>query len=113
MKTFRMLTLFGLAAGLIALIWQARTISELRAEMSTLRKDLRTSLAGATENTAGVSTNAAQARREQLELIKLRHQVRELSESLAESHTADKRRSWREAFSALLPAQAATSPGTL
>jgi hypothetical protein len=70
MKTLQLLALTSLAAAAIALVWQAHTITELRAEVGALRTDLRTSLESALDNPAGLSSEAEQARREKLELIR-------------------------------------------
>jgi len=110
MKTSRLLILTGLAAAIIALVWQARTISELRAEVAGLRKDLQISLESALDSPSGVTPEAEQARREQLELIKLRHQVRELNESVVTAHAKAQSADLRTVMRALLPASAASGP---
>ena len=69
--------------GVISLVWQARIIRSLRAERAVLRQEIRTALA-AGFNTVSTSV-ADQPERDRLELIKLRHEVRELRESLFEA----------------------------
>ena len=113
MKIFRLLILVGFAAALIALFWQARTIADLRTDVAALRNDLRRSLAGGLDEATGLSSDAAQGRREKLELIKLRNQVRELRESLAASHGSDRRGSFQEALRLLMPAPRAGAPERL
>lgn len=98
------------AAGIITLVWQARTIAKLRAEVAGLRNDLKIALASALEMTTGLPAEAEQARREKLELIKLRHQVRELNESLAASHAVDRKGGLREAVRLLLPGPGVGAP---
>jgi hypothetical protein len=110
MKTLRLVVLIGFAAATIALIWQARTIIELRAEVAALRKDLRTSLESALDDPAGLSPEADRARREKLELIRLRHQVRELNESMAQSHARERAANLRTVMHLLLPASATGGP---
>jgi hypothetical protein len=85
-----MLILTGCAAAIIALVWQARTIAGLRAEAAGLRKDLRTVLENAPDTPGGLPPDAAQARRQELELIKLRHQVRDLNQRLVQSHARER-----------------------
>ncbi len=112
MKTSRLLVFIGFAAAIIALVWQARTNFELRDEVAGLQKDLRTSLETALQNPAGLSAEAAQRRREDLELIKLRHQVRDFSESLVESHARERAANLRAVVRALLPAPVASGAWT-
>src|SRR5438309_11246997 len=109
MKIFRLLILMGFAEALIALFWQAKTIANLRTDMAALRNDLRVALAGGIDNTTGLSPAEAQGRREKLELIKLRNQVREMRESLAASHGLDRRGSFQETLRLLVPAPRANA----
>jgi hypothetical protein len=101
MKTSRALILIGFVAAIVALIWQAKTVAELRAEVAGLRKDLQISLERAPDNVAGLPSEEAQARREKLESIKLRHQVRELNESVVESHAREQRANVRTVMHSL------------
>ncbi|MDB6065188.1 MAG: hypothetical protein JWR26_1396 [Pedosphaera sp.] len=110
MKTSRLLIVACLVAGIIALIWQARTIIGLRVEVAALRKDLRVSLEGALDNAASLPPEAGQAWREKLELIKLRNQVRELNESLSDSHARDSKSGLRAAIKVLLSTSPASGP---
>jgi hypothetical protein len=110
MKTLQLLALTSLAAATIALVWQAHTIIELRAEVGALRKDLRTSLESALDNPAGLSSEAEQARREKLELIKLRHQVRDLNVSVVQSHARERSANLRTVMRLLLPNPGAGGP---
>lgn len=104
MKTFRFFILAGFAAAIVALIWQARTIVALRAEVTGLRGDLRVCLGTALEN----STN--QTQRDELELIKLRHRVRELNEQVVESHAREQTASLRAAVRQFLPSSVVSGP---
>src|SRR5690348_5469608 len=110
MKTSRLLILTGFAVAIVGLVWQARTIVKLRAEVAELRRDLRTSLENALENPTGVSSEAGEARREKLELIKLRHEVRELKEGMVESHAGNGPVNLRTVVRGLLPASADKGP---
>ncbi|EEF59009.1 hypothetical protein [Pedosphaera parvula] len=86
MKSFRLLIIILGAAvvfALVAMVWQARTIRNLRTEEAALREDLRSTLAVALDKTP--TSAAEQAQRERLELIKLRHETRDLRERLAEA----------------------------
>jgi hypothetical protein len=110
MKTLQLLALTSLAAAAIALVWQAHTITELRAEVGALRTDLRTSLESALDNPAGLSSEAEQARREKLELIKLRNQVRDLNVSMVQSHARERSANFRTVMRLLLPNPGAGGP---
>ena len=110
MKTVRLLVLVSLTATIVALIWQARTIIKLRAETAVLRKDLRTSLSASVDDPAGLSPEAEQVQREKLELIKLRHQVRDLNESMVQSHARERAANLRTVMHLLLPASASGGP---
>lgn len=110
MKTLRLLVLVGLMAAIVALIWQARTIIELRAETAALQKDLQRSLEGALDEPAGLSPEAEQVRREKLELIKLRHQVHDLNERMLESHARERAANLRTVMHLVLPASASSGP---
>ncbi len=113
MKTSRILILTGFAAAIVALGWQARTISALRTEVAGLRKDLRTSLESALDQPDDPSSEADRKRREELELIKLRHQVRELNESMVESHARERMANVRTVVRSLLPAPSTSGPWKL
>lgn len=108
MKTLRLFVQVGLIAAIVALIWQARKIIELRAELAALRKDLRASLE--LDHPAGLSSEAEQTRREKLELIKLRHQVRDLNERMLESHARERAANLRTVMHLVLPASASSGP---
>ena len=110
MKTSRLLIFIGFVAAIVALVCQAKTISELRAEVAGLRKDLQTSLESALDNAVGLPSEAAEARREKLELIKLRHQVRELNESAVGSHARERMANVRTIMHSLLPTSATSEP---
>jgi hypothetical protein len=110
MKTSRLLIFIGFVAAIVALVWQAKTISQLRAEVGGLRKDLQTSLESALDNAAGLPLEAAEARREKLELIKLRHQVRELNESAVGSHARERMANVRTVMHSLWPTSATSGP---
>jgi hypothetical protein len=110
MKPSRLVILAWFVVSIFVLVWQARTISKLRAEVTSLRVDLKTSLESALDSSAGLASDAGQARREKLELIKLRNQVRELSESMSESHARDSKVGLRAAMNALMPATPASGP---
>jgi len=113
MKTSRILILAGFAAGIIAFTWQARTIQELRVEVAGLRSDLSSLLETQLDKPADPSSQADQERREKLELIKLRHQVRELNERVVESHARERRANVRTIVDSLLPAPANPGPWKL
>ncbi len=76
------LTILGIATLITVTVWQHRTVNQLRAEVTALRQDVRQSVTTALEQPA---TTADAARRENLELIKLRHDVRDLNERLLNS----------------------------
>jgi len=102
MKTSRILILSGTVAAVVALWWQARTIKELRTEVASLRKVLR-SLESSLDEPTSPFSKADQEGREKLELIKLRHQVRELNESMVESHARERMANVRTIMRSLLP----------
>jgi hypothetical protein len=110
MKTSRLLILTGFAVAIVGLVWEARTIVKLRAEVAELRRDLRTSLEYALGTPTGVPSEAGEARREKLELIKLRHEVRELKEGMVESHAGNGPVNLRTVMRGLLPAPADNGP---
>jgi hypothetical protein len=110
MKIAWIFVLIGFAAAIIALVWQGRTIVELRAEVGDLRKDLNASLEIALENPAAPSSEAGQASREKLELIKLRHEVRELKEGMVESHARERAANLRTVARLFLPASSGSGP---
>jgi hypothetical protein len=83
----------------IAFVWQGREVRRLRGENAALQKDLKAVLASGLETIS--PTNVAQ--REKLELIKLRNEVRELKESIADEH-ASKPGKIGDLLSSLLPA---------
>ena len=96
-------TLFGgvvLVAMIIALIAQARTIRGLSAEVAALRQDLKLTLARTLADAPAPASDAERAQREKLELIKLRHEVRELRESSAAA--GRKQGGWQGLISPLL-----------
>lgn len=106
MKTSRLLILICFVVAVIAIVWEARRISAFHADVAALRKDLRTVLERPVEDDlTGLSPEAAQARRDQLELIKLRNEVRDLKESAAESHSGSGKTGLRAAFNDLFPAR--------
>jgi hypothetical protein len=113
MKASHILIFTGFAAGIIAFTWQARIIKGLRAEAASLRNDLRSCLETALDKPAEPSSPADQERREKLELIKLRQQVRELNESVVESHARERMVNVRAIVHSLLPTPATTGPWKL
>jgi hypothetical protein len=76
MKTSHILILTGLVAGIIAFGWQTYAIQQLQAEVAALRKDLRSVLETALDKPTASSSDQDRQRREKLELIKLRNEVR-------------------------------------
>jgi len=74
------------AIAVLIIFWQARTIRTLHREQAALRWDLRSALAAGLENSSASAMNSPEAQR--LELIKLRHENRELRESLAKARSA-------------------------
>lgn len=73
------LIIAGFVVLLLITIWQQRTLGQLRTEVAALRQDVRQSVTTALEQPA---TASDPARRENLEIIKLRHEVRDLNEKL-------------------------------
>jgi hypothetical protein len=106
MKPLRLFLLVSFVAAIVALIWQDRRIIELRAEVAALKKDLQASLETSLDDPAGLSPQAQQARNEKLELIRLRHRVRELNEDIVQSHARERGANLRTVMHLLLPASA-------
>ena len=92
-----------LVASAIFMIWQARTIAGLRAEVAESQEDLR-ALAAATNEPPGISPDAQRTRHQELEVIRLRNQVRELNENLADSHAREQSANVKAAIRSVLPA---------
>ena len=89
MKASRLLLTILCATAVFAIaivVWQARTIRGLRAERAALRQDLGIALAAALDKAP--ASAADQSRQGQLELIKLRHENRQLEESLVDARAA-------------------------
>lgn len=105
MKASHALILTGFVVAIIAFAWQARTIKELRTEVASLRKDLRSLSEAALDQAKVASSGADQERLEKLELIKLRNQVRELNEGMVESHTRERMANVRTIVRSMLPSQ--------
>ena len=112
MKTPRLLLFGGLAIGAAGLLWQAWTIHQLRVESSNLKKDLRLALDTALDDPTLLTTPAGQTRHDQLELIKLRNQVRDLNESLVESHAKERAASVKSLVHLIIPASLTNGPWT-
>jgi hypothetical protein len=106
MKTPRLLIVTGFAATTVALIWQAHLILELRAAVAELRKDLRMCLETALDNPTAPFSAPDRERREKLELIKLRNEVRELREGMTESHARERMANVRTLVRSVLPTPA-------
>lgn len=113
MKTSRVLIVTGLVAGIVALAWQAYTIRELRAEVAGVRRDLRSLSESALDKPMDASSEADRERREKLELIKLRNQVRELNEGLVESHARERRAHVQTVLRSLVPVRPTAGPWKL
>ena len=113
MRTSRVLVICCSVAGIITLLWEARGIRELHAELAGVRKDLQTALERQPDKTSALSPEAAQAWREKLELIKLRNQVRELKETMVESHSGGGKVGLLAAIKALFSAPAPSGPWKL
>jgi hypothetical protein len=90
MKQSHVLILTGVVAAVMAIAWQARRIKELQTEVGSLREDLRLISQAGLDQPGGNPSEADGVRREKLELIKLRHQVRELKEGLSDSHARER-----------------------
>ena len=110
MKTSHILLLAGFVAGIIVFGWQAQRIKQLRSEVAALRRDLKAVLETALDRTAAPSSDVDRQRREQLELIKLRNEVRDLNQSLVESHAKERRASVRTLVHSLLPGSPSAGP---
>ena len=108
MKLLRLFVGAVLVAVIIALVTQARTISALSAEVAALRKDLRMTLTRALADAPAPTSDAERAGREKLELIKLRHEVRELREASVAAPGGRKSGGWQGLFSPLLPSSVPT-----
>lgn len=105
MKTSNILILTGFIAGIIALAWQAHAIKQLHADVAALRKDLRSVLETALDKPNASASDADRQRREKLELIKLRNEVRELKEGLVASHARERMANLRTIVRSVLPTQ--------
>ena len=103
MKTSHILILTGLVAGIIAFGWQTYAIQQLQAEVAALRKDLRSVLETALEKPTASSSEQDRQRREKLELIKLRNEVRELKEGMVGSHARERMANVRTIVRSVLP----------
>jgi len=110
MKASRILIVVVCAAAIIALIWQARTIANLHAETADLRKDLKTSLDYALNDPSNASARSGMEAREKLELIKLRHEVRELRENMADSRTRERNANLCTVARLFLPGSGTSGP---
>jgi hypothetical protein len=110
MKISQVVVLIGFVVATVALVWQGRTIVQLRAEVTELRKDLRLAVDTALENPAASSSEAEQAKREKLELMKLRHEVRELKQNMVDAHAGDGTVNLGTVMRGLLPARGANPP---
>ena len=75
----------AICALVAVVVFQMLANRRTREEREALRADLKTVLAGKLDDAPEPATDAEKARLEQLELIKLRHEVRELREALAAS----------------------------
>ena len=95
---------------MIALGWQAQRIRELRTEVAGLRADLST-LSGSAPDLPGDSSSAAERERlEKLELVKLRNQVRELKEGMAEAHAREQMANVRTVLRSVVPVSMTAGP---
>ena len=103
MKTSHILILTGLVAGIIALGWQTYAIQQLQAEVAALRKDLRSVLETALDKPTASSSDQDRQRREKLELIKLRNEVRELKQGMVGSHARERMANVRTIVRSVLP----------
>lgn len=81
------LFILGFALLIAIVFWQAITVTHLREEVKALRQDVQVTVTTALEQPAATGD---QTRRENLELIKLRHQVRDLNERLIDSRYQDR-----------------------
>ena len=89
--------------GIALIVWQARTIRGLRMERAALRQDLMSALGTAFDESR---TSAGESNVVTLELIKLRHENRQLQESLVEAR-ASRPRGVKELVRSLLPSGSA------
>lgn len=106
MKNFRILIfIVCMGAALIALWWQARTISNLRREKAELRYDLKMALDHSLADPA-----LPLAEREKMELIKLRHEVRALTENVVDAHTRERNANLRTVARLFLPGSGQSGP---
>ena len=103
MKTSYILVLTGFVAGIIALGWQAHAIHQLQGGVAALRRDFRSLLEVALDKPAASSSDLDQQRREKLELIKLRNEVRDLKEGMVQSHARERMANVRSLVRAVLP----------
>ncbi len=110
MKKSHLLILTGFVLAVIALGWQAWTLKVLKTEVAALRQDPRLLSESALLSSTTSSPGTDQERREKLELIKLRNQVRELNEAMAGSHARERMANVRTIVQSLLPASATAGP---
>ncbi len=110
MKPSHILILAGFVAAVIAFTWQAREIRQIESELAGLGRDFRSVLETALDKPAASSSYTEQERRDKLDLISLRHQVRELNESLLESHSRERKANVRTIMRSVFPAAVATGP---
>ncbi|HEY5914197.1 MAG TPA: hypothetical protein VJA21_26720 [Verrucomicrobiae bacterium] len=106
MKTAQIFISAGFLAGVVALGWQAHAIKQLQTEVAGLRKDLRSVLETALDKPTAAFSDPDQNRRDKLELIKLRNEVRELKEGMAESHARERMANVRTIVRSVLPTPA-------
>ncbi|MFT4589682.1 MAG: hypothetical protein ACI9VS_002457 [Candidatus Binatia bacterium] len=83
MKSLRVIIGFAVIAMIVALVVQSNEIRALKLETVSLRKDLKNVLAVQLDDAPPSTTDQEQVKREKLELIKLRHEVRDLRETMA------------------------------
>src|SRR3954471_16055050 len=110
MKKSHLLILAGFVAGIITFIWQASTIKELRTELTGLRKDVSLLSEAALNEPAVGSSEADRERREKLELIRLRNQVRQLNEGMVESHARERMANAQTILRSIIPTSPTTGP---
>ncbi len=107
MKTAHSLVLTGFLVGAIAFGWQVHTIRQLRTEVAGLRNDLGSLAETALDHPSTLSPDLDSQRREKLELIRLRNQVRTLNEGMVESHARERMANVRAIVRSVLPTPAA------